>query len=276
MKYAKSWCCCADFLLKCYVWTARRVIRTQCAPLSLSLSLSSVNTPNSRKVVVEKKSRPISLLSQLGPRDHTQACQLAGTVLLSTHFLRDPDSEVCKLTNTTRAPYRNRPEARGDRVHHPQKLGDAIAVDHKVLNEENKSRLQHRCAVVVQDLYSYGIQRYPTKNKNCAGDDEMFAKVRAARSKTEQVSFKTTYVGITTTQPTPIRNQWNGRKRISEGQRRYLCTSGTAWRGKAMKCFCYFCETHKTTWHTRKSPYERRFGTPLNGPVIPLEAEICF
>ena len=65
---------------------------------------------------------------------------------VSTHFPRDPNCEVCKLTKTTRASCRNRPDARGDRIH---------------LNE---SRLQHRYAVVMQDLSSYWIQRYRTRN----------------------------------------------------------------------------------------------------------------
>ena len=36
----------------------------------------------------------------------------------------------------------------GDCVHHPQQLevGDVITPDHRVLNEENESRLQHRYA----------------------------------------------------------------------------------------------------------------------------------
>ena len=34
-------------------------------------------------------------------------------------FPKDPNSEVCKLTESTRAPCRNRSDTRGDRVHHP-------------------------------------------------------------------------------------------------------------------------------------------------------------
>ena len=67
-----------------------------------------------------------------------------------THFVQDPD---CKLTKTTRSLCSNRPEARGDGARRP-----AIKADRKVLNEEDESCLQHRHAVVVQDLYSQQIQ----------------------------------------------------------------------------------------------------------------------
>ena len=53
---------------------------------------------------------------------------------------------------------------RGDRFHHPQKYGGVVMVDHKVSSAENESRLQHRYAVVVQDLYSCWIQSCQTKN----------------------------------------------------------------------------------------------------------------
>ena len=45
-------------------------------------------------------------------------------------------------------------------------VGDATTADQRVLNEENDSRLQHRYAVVVQDLDFYEIQSCPTKNKS--------------------------------------------------------------------------------------------------------------
>ena len=80
-------------------------------------------------------------------------------------LLEDPECEVCKFTTTTRVPGWIRWEARGDRARHPLKFGDAFTADHKVLSEENESRLHHRYAVVVQDLDSHWIQCYPTKRK---------------------------------------------------------------------------------------------------------------
>ena len=58
------------------------------------------------------------------PRDQKQASQLAST--LHTFVPQYPDGEVCKLTEMTRAPCKNRLEARGDRAHRPQNYGDAF------------------------------------------------------------------------------------------------------------------------------------------------------
>ena len=83
-------------------------------------------------------------------------------------FAFHPRSGLCSLSvhENYRSSVQEPPEARGDCVHHPQKFRDAIMADYKVLNEENESCLQqHRHAVVVQDLYSYWIQSFPTKTK---------------------------------------------------------------------------------------------------------------
>ena len=82
-----------------------------------------------------------------------------------THFPKESNCEVCELTKTTKPPCRNRPDARGDSSHLPQIFGAALSADQNVLNEENESRLQHRGAVVVQDLHSELVQSYPTINK---------------------------------------------------------------------------------------------------------------
>ena len=75
----------------------------------------------------------------------------------------------------------------GDQFHHPQKTGVASTADYEVLSEDNESRLQHR--YMVQDLYAYRIQSYPTKKKqSCTRDDEQFAIVRAATSETRNHS----------------------------------------------------------------------------------------
>ena len=63
-------------------------------------------TPDDTRVGTEKSQR-IFHLSQKGPRDQTQASQLAKYNVFNT-FSEDPDREVCKLTKTARAPCRNR------------------------------------------------------------------------------------------------------------------------------------------------------------------------
>ena len=72
----------------------------------------------------------------------------------------------------------------------PRTFCDGITADLKVLNAENESRLLLRYAVVMQRLYSYCIQCYPTKKKKSARNDEEFAKVLGGRSKTRRYSYR--------------------------------------------------------------------------------------
>ena len=72
-----------------------------------------------------------------------------------------------------------------------------------------------------------------------------------------------TYVGITAINRVPIRNQ-----RSSQGQRRYLCSSGSVvffseklWR-EALESLRII----QDKLADRKVPCERRFGTPFDGP----------
>ena len=56
-------------------------------------------------------------------------------------FSEDPKCEVCKITKTIRS---HRPDGRRDRIHLPQKFGDARTAEHKVLKEGNEPRLSLR------------------------------------------------------------------------------------------------------------------------------------
>ena len=85
-----------------------------------------VNPLNSHNVVVEQpvvepierehESTDLLVFTERSKRPtHNQANWQAQC--FSTHFPEDPNCKVCKLTKTTRAPCRNRSEARGDRIH---------------------------------------------------------------------------------------------------------------------------------------------------------------
>ena len=114
----------------------------------------------------EEESADLPVLAEMSKRPNTSKPN--GKHHVFTHVPKDPNCKLCKLTNTTRAPCRNRPEARRDRAYHPQNIGDAITADHKFLSEENESRLQQHYTVVVQDLYFCWIQSYPTKKNKTA------------------------------------------------------------------------------------------------------------
>ena len=64
------------------------------------------------------------------------------------------------------SPCKINPDDEGEQNKIAERFGDMIAADHKVLNEEQESRLHHRYAVVVQDLATQSIQSYPCKSKS--------------------------------------------------------------------------------------------------------------
>ena len=95
-----------------------------------------------------------------------------------SHFPKDRNCEICKRTQSTRAPCRRRI---GGAVPRAENFGDLITADHKVLSESCESRNNHRYAVVVQDLATLWIQAYPCTTKNFTRNPEKLAKVLGAR-----------------------------------------------------------------------------------------------
>ena len=162
-----------------------------------------------------------------------------------THFPKGRNCEVCLRTKMTRAPCWRRT---GDALLRAEKFGDLITADHKVLSDNCESRNNHRYAVVVQDLATQWIQAYPCKNKT---------------SQETQRSLQ----------------------KFLEPNRKWL-DNFEEWK-KVLQQYCYkqdwmkngglipwnaiaICEISKTSWQKGKTPYERWFGEPCKGPVIPF------
>ena len=120
---------------------------------------------------------------------------------------------------TTHAPCRNRPDALGDRVHLPHKVGDAITADRKVHYEENESRMQHRHAVVVKDLCSHRNQTNPMKNKTAQETIQSFEKIVPQDERSGIIHTENSLEQVSSI---PIRDQRNCRKRRSWRPRRYF------------------------------------------------------
>ena len=141
--------------------------------------LVNLPAPDSHSVLVEQ---PVVEAKEKTPDDLRVSSEEESTVLskkdfrrpntseptgrhIFTHFPKDPDWEVCKLTDTTRALCRNCPEARGDRIHLPQKIGDGKMVDSKVVKEEERISFYSIVAQTWRRTFFFLIQCYPTKNK---------------------------------------------------------------------------------------------------------------
>ena len=70
---------------------------------------------------------------------------------------------------------------------------------------------------------------------------------------------------------TPHRSETNALRRVKEGTSAVLLQSGLEenWLADSMECFIYLrnIQDFLSDW---KTPYERRFGEPFKGPIVPL------
>ena len=62
---------------------------------------------------------------------------------------------------------------------------------------------------------------------------------------------------------------------VKEGTSVVLLQSGLdeEWWADSMECYCYLRNIHDLL-SDGKTPYERRFGMPFNGPIIPFGAMV--
>ena len=90
-----------------------------------------------------------------------------------THFPKDPNRDICLKTKITRP-----------RAEH---FGDLITADHKIISEESESRIDHRYAVVAQDLATQWIQSYPCKTKTSQETHENLMKFLEPTRKPEVI-----------------------------------------------------------------------------------------
>ena len=198
-----------------------------------------------------------------------------------THFPKDRNCEICKRTKTTWALCRRRI---GRVVLRAEKFVDLITADHKVLSDCCESRNNHRQAIVVQDLATQWIKSYPCKNKNFAGNTR---NLQSSWSRIGNLkSFTLTILGKfgkacedlswNHCTSTPHRSEANGIaeravRRVKEGTSAVLLRSGLNenWWADSMECYTYL-RNIQDLLSDGKTPYERRFGEPFKGPIIPF------
>ena len=61
-------------------------------------------------------------------------------------------------------------------------------------------------------------------------------------------------------------------RRVKEGTSAVLLQSGLneSWWADSMECYTYLRNIHRSLLSDGKTPYERRFGQPFKGPIIPF------
>ena len=198
-----------------------------------------------------------------------------------THFPKDRNCEICRRTKITRASCRRR---NGGAVPRAENFGDLITADHKVLSDNCESRNNHRYAVVVQDLATQWIQAYPCKDKTSQETQRSLQKflesVRKPKviysDKPLEFCKACEYLSWNHCTSTPHRSETNGIveravRIVKEGTSAVLLQSGLdeSWWADFMECYTYLRNVTDLL-SDGKTPYERPFGQPFEGPIIPI------
>ena len=178
----------------------------------------------------------------------------------------------------TRASWRRRA---GTVVPSAEHCGDMITAVPKILREESESRNNHRCAVVVQDLATQWIQSYPCKTLTSQETQKSLMKFLEPTRKPKVIyTDNSIEFGKSCEESswkhcmsTPHRSETNGVaeravRGVEEGTSAVLLQSGldSEWWADSMDCYCYR-RNIQDLLSDGKTPYERRFGMLLKGPV---------
>ena len=206
---------------------------------------------------------------------------VSGNHSIYIHFPKDRNCKICSRTKITRAPCRRRI---GGVVPRAENFGDLITADHKIFSDGSESRHSHRCAIVVQDLAAQWIQSYPRRTKTSQETERSLQKFLDPSRKPKVIytdnslEFGKACEDLTWNHctSTPHRSETNGIaeravRRVKEGSSAVLLQSGLneSWWAHSMECYTYLRNVTDLL-SDGKTPYERRFGQPFKGPIIPF------
>ena len=161
---------------------------------------------------------------------------------------------------------------------------DMITADHNVLNGGSESRHNHCYSIVEQDLATQWIQSYPCRTK-LRKQKWAYNSSLSQRGKPKSFIYTDNSLEFgkacedlswSHCTSTPHRSEANGitervLRRVKEGTSAVLLQSGLdeKWWADSLECYTFL-------WHIQdllsdgKTPSERRFELPFNGPIIPF------
>ena len=137
---------------------------------------------------------------------------------------------------------------------------------------------------MVQDLATQWIQAYPCKNKTSQETQRSVQKFLEPERKPKVIytdnslKFGKAFEDLSWNHctSTPHRSETNGIaeravRRVKEGTSAVLLQSGLneSWWADSMECYTYLRNVTDLL-SDGKTPYERRFGQPFKGPIIPF------
>ena len=154
------------------------------------------------------------------------------------------------IVKSAREPRLQGPLARSA-IPRAENFGDLITADHKVLNEESESRINHRYAVVVQEKATQWIQSYPCKANTFQETERSLRKFLQPSEKPKVIDTDNSLQSGKSNEElswndctsTPHRSETNGIaeravRRIKEGTSAVLLQSGLdeIWWADSMEC----------------------------------------
>ena len=199
---------------------------------------------------------------------------VSGKHSIKTQLPKDRNCDICMRTKISKAPCR--------------KCTGTVIADHKVLSEGWESRNSHRYAVVVQDSATQWIQSYPRKIKTSQETERSLQKFLEPNRNPKVIYTDNSLefgkacedLSWNHCTSTPHRSETNGIaeravRRVKEGTSAVLMQSGLdeKWCADSMECHCYLRHIQDVL-SDGKTPFESRFGMPIDGPVIPFWAMV--
>ena len=199
-----------------------------------------------------------------------------------THFPKDRNCEICKRTKITRAPCRRR---NGEAVPRAVNFGDLITADHKVLSDNLRiSKQSSICSRGAGSSHSMDPGVSVRKKKTSQETQRSLQKFLEPERKPKVIYTDNSLefgkacedLSWNHCTSTPHRSETNGTaekavRRVMEGTSAVLLQSGLSesWWADSMECYTYLRNVTDLLSDGKK-PYERRFGQPFKGPIIPF------
>ena len=197
--------------------------------------------------------------------------------MFETHFPKDRNCEICHRTKIARDSRRRRI---GRVELRAENFVDLITADHKIVSEGCESRNNHRYAVVVQDLTIQWMQAYPCKTKTSHETERSLQKFWEPNRKLKVIHTDNSLefgkacedLSWNHCTSTTHRSETNGIveravRRVKEGT--WQSGLDEKWWADSMECYTYL-RNIQDLLSDGKTSYERRFGEPLKGPIIPF------
>jgi len=212
-----------------------------------------------------------------------------------THFPRDENCLICQANKAHRAYLRSKTEHAADSLPIPTDFGDAVTCDHKIPNEDDKSRKNDRTAFVVYDRATKWLQSYAARTKSAKHTKRALQRFFGPKGKcrhmfsdnSKEIKKACEDLEFSHDTSTPHRKETNSIverrvRQVKEGTACVLTQSGLLdiWWATCMRAYCFLhCIVDILVGAPGKesaTAYEQKFGVPCNAPVIPVGAKIRY